>query len=261
MFKKVLIAAVAVVVGLAVVRGTWLGSHLRLGACKISKWAEKTVSPEKEIERLQMEVRNLQKDDDRHVDKVARLAVEVEKMERQLGTVKTNLVREESRIREARKEMGDASFVVYQGHRYTRDDLRLDALSFKTAEEMLKSKEASLEAKRRILTLEKKKLNELQTVRNQMAADLERLQAALAEERHAQAASESTVDDSSYRALRRDMESVRDRIEVLKKSRELRGEMRLPEVSDRQDKQNTEADRFLETRFGESAKKEVATGK
>jgi hypothetical protein len=261
MCKKVLIAAAAVLVGLVVVRGTWLGSHLRLTANKARHWVERSVPPEQEIERLKMEVQNLKRDDEKHVDKVARLAVEVEKMQRDVASVKTNLSREEARLREIRGQMGESSFVVFQGQRYTRDDLRNDALSFKTAEDAVKSKEAALEARQRILTLEKKKLGELQNVRNQMTADLERLEAALVEERSAQAANESCVDDSHYRQLRKDMEGVRERIEILKKKRELRGEMHLPQVSDQQKKQDAEADRFLEARFGAGEKKQVADSK
>src|SRR6478672_5567261 len=127
MSKKVLIAAAAVVVALVVVKGTWLGSHLRMNACKVGSYLKSSVPPEDEISRLRMEVQNLQKDDDRHVDKVARMAVDLEKMERDVAKLKANLVREEGRIREARKEMGDSAFVVFGGSRYTRDDLRLDA--------------------------------------------------------------------------------------------------------------------------------------
>jgi len=259
MCKKVLIAAVAVVIGLAVVKGTWLGSHLRHSAKRVGQWVETTVPPEQEIARLRMEVQNLKKDDEKHIDKVARLAVEVEKMERELANVKANLTRSEGQLRQVRKELGDSNFVVFAGQRYTRDDLRAEALAFKAAEDTVKSKEESIQAKRRILTLEKKKLSELQTVRNQMSADLERLEALLVEERHAQAANQSCIDDSNYLEIRKNMDSVRERIDVLKKKRELRGEMRLPEVSERQKQQNTEADRFLEARFGE-AKKEVANG-
>jgi len=261
MCKKVLIAAVAVVIGLVVVKGTWLGSHLRHTAKKVGQWVETTVPPEQEIARLRMEVQNLKKDDEKHIDKVARLAVEVEKMERDLANLKANLARSDSQLRKVHNELGDANFVVFAGQRYTRDELRAEGLALKAAEETAKSKEESIHAKRRILALEKKKLNELQNVRSQMAADLERLEAQLAEERHAQAANESCIDDSSYLEIRKNMENVRERIEILKKKRELRGEIRLPEVSDRQKQQNAEADRFLEARFGAAAKKEVANGK
>jgi FtsZ-binding cell division protein ZapB len=261
MCKKVLIAAAAVIAALVVVKGTWLGSHFRMNACKVRDWAKASVPPEDEIARLRMEVQNLRKDDDKHVDKVARMAVDLEKMEREAAKLKANLVREEGRLRELRKEMGDSTFVVSGSNRYTRDDLRIDALAFKTAEDNLKSKEETIVAKRRHLTLEKKKLTELQTSRNQMINDLQRLETALAEERQAQASSESSIDDASYRKIRKDMEAVRDRIDVIKKSRELRGELRVPQADDRQSQQSTEADRFLEARFGDAPKKEVADGK
>ena len=197
------------------------------------------------------------RDDDKHVDKVARMAVELEKMERDVAKIKTNLVREEGRLRDAKKEMGEATFVVFGGSRYTREDLRFDARAFDAAEKNLKSKEDAIVAKRRHLTLEKKKLTELQTTRNDMLNELQRLETSLAEERQAQAASESSIDDSSYRKLRKDMDNVRDRIEILKQSRQLRGELRVPQVEAPKTEQTLETDRFIESRFSDSPKKEV----
>lgn len=255
MCKKLMIAAVAVLVGLVVVKGTWLGSHLRLTANKARNWVKSSIPPEQEIARLRMEVRNLKKDDEKHLDKVARLAVDVEKLEKEITGIKDNLAREESRIRELTQTMGDSKFVVYKGQKWTRDDVLVDAMAFKTAEDTLKSKEETLQARRRILAVEKKKLAELQTVRNQMTADLERLEADLVAERSVDASHENTLDDSKYRKLREEMESVRDRIEVLKKKRELRGDFRIPEASSRKQKQTAEAEQFLEARFGLSDKK------
>ena len=254
MCKKVLIAAAAIVVGLIVVKGTWLGSHLRMNACKVGNYLKTSVPPEDEISRLRMEVQNLQKDDDRHVDKVARMAVDLEKMERDIARLKARLVGEEGRLRQARKEMGDSTFVVFGGSRYTRDDLRLDAQAFKTAEDNLQSKEETVAAKRRHLTLEKQKLSALQTTRNQMLNDLQRLETELALERQAQATNESSIDDAGYRKIRKDMEGVRDRVNILKKSRELRGELRVPQADDRKTQQTTETDQFIEARFGEAPK-------
>ena len=254
MCKKVLIAAAAVIVGLIVVKGTWVGSHLRNNACKLGNYIKTSVPPEDEISRLRMEVQNLQKDDDRHVDKVARMAVDLEKMERDVAKVKVGLAREEGRIREARKEMGESAFVVFGGSRYTRDDLRLDAQAFKTAEDNLKSREEAVAAKRRHLTLEKKKLAELQTTRNEMLNDLQRLETELALERQAQATSESSIDDAGYRKIRKDMEGVRDRVNILKESRKLRGELRVPQADARKTQQTTETDQFIEARFGEAPK-------
>jgi hypothetical protein len=260
MCKKVLIAALAVVVGLAVVKGTWLGSHMRLKFSNARHWVQDRVPPEQEISRLRMEVDNLAREDDKYYDKVARMAVDVDNQEIGLGKMRTNLNREEVRIRKLKNELTEGvEFVRLDGVRYTRTDLRIGAVAFKNAEETLKSKEANLEARKRHLALERKKLAELRNKRDEMRTELQRLETALAEERQAQAASECTIDDGGYRQIRKDMDSVRDRINVLKKKRELRGEFQQPTVDPKVSEQDTQADKFLETRFGD--KKEVAATK
>lgn len=251
MCKKVLIAGLAVLAGLAVIKGTWIGSHFRLNSNKVRHWIKESIPPEQEISRLRMELRNLERDDDKHYDKVARMAVQVEKMERELAQMQKELNKQEARIRHLREELSSGvQFVMHDGYRYTMDDLRAEALAFQTAEDNLKSKEANLQAKQKHLSLERKKLTELRTTREQMATELQRLETALAEERHAQAASESTIDDSGYRKLRKDMESVRERIEVLKKKRELRGELKITSKDEQTRVRETQADKFLESRFG-----------
>jgi chromosome segregation ATPase len=261
MCKKVLIAALAVVVGLAVVKGTWLGSHLRLRCSNVRTWMEDRVAPEQEIARLRMELVNLAREDEKHYDKVARMVIDVENRETELAKVRTNLSRQEVRIRKLKNELGDGvDFVVFEGSRYTRADLRNSAIAFKNAEDNLKSREANLEARKRHLTLERKKLSELSTKRAEMATELQKLETALAEERQAQAASESTIDDSNYRQIRKDMDSVRDRINVLKKKRELKGEFGpAAETTSKATEQDTQAEKYLETRFGD--RKEVVSEK
>jgi len=260
MFKKVLIATLAVVFGLAVVKGTWLGSHLRLKYNRARAWVQDRVPPEQEIARLRMELENLAKDDEKFFDKVARMAVDVERREVELARMRTNLGKQESRIRKIKSELGEnVEHVVFEGSHYTRADLRNSAIAFKNAEDSLKSKEANLEARKRHLALERKKLGELSNKRGEMATELQKLETALAEERQAQAASESTIDDSGYRKIRKDMDSVRDKINLLKKKRELKGEFLPPADTSKVTEQDAKADKYLETRFG--SKKEVVSEK
>jgi len=249
----VLIAALAVVVGLAVVKGTWIGSHLRLKCSNVRNWMEAQVPPEQEIARLRMELKNLAREDDKFYDKVARMAVDVDNQEKAFARTRTNLSREEARIRKIKSELGEGvEFVKDEsGVRVTRVDLRNLAIAFKNAEENLKSKEASLEARKRHLVLERKKLSELRNKRDEMATELQRLETALAEERQQQAASESTIDDSGYRQIRKEMDSVRDRINVLKKKRELKGEFAPALDTSKPSEQDVQADKYLDTRFSD----------
>jgi len=258
MCKKVLIAALAVVVGLAVVKGTWIGSHLRLKCGSARQWMEAQVPPEQEIARLRMELLNLSREDDKFYDKVARMAVDVDNREKALAKTRANLDKEEARIRKIKSELTDGvEFVKLDGLRISRADLRNNAIAFKNAEENLKSKEGNLEARKRHLALERKKLSELRNKRDEMATELQRLETALAEERQAQAASESTIDDSNYRQIRKDMDTVRDRINVLKKKRELKGEFAPAVETNKPTAQDVQADKYLDTRFSDK-KEDVA---
>jgi len=258
MCKKVLIAALAVVVGLAVVKGTWFGSHIKARFCKAVQQIKESVPPEQEIARLRMELKGLERDDDKHYDTVARMVVQVDKMDRDVAARRTNLSREEARIKKLRGELADGvEFVVHQGTRYTRDDLRADALTFKTAEDSLQALESNLQAKKKHLALERKKLTELRTTREQMATELQRLETALAEERHAQAAAESTIDDSGYQRVRGDMEAVKERLEVLKTKRVLRGELKISTPDDKVRERDTQADKYLDTLSGKAEKEIV----
>jgi septal ring factor EnvC (AmiA/AmiB activator) len=268
MCKKLAIAAVAVVVGLAVVLGgTRTLGYLRVWKCKASAWARNQVPPETEIERLKAEVARLKADDRQHYDRVARQQVEVERREAEITQVKANLSKLEANIRKMREDVASgAEFVVYNGNKYTsaevKDQLRVDFLTFQTAEENLKAKEEQLKALRQTLSTNLKKLKTLAQARQEMETELTRLQAALAKEREAQARSASQVDDSNYAKVRADINAVRERIKVMENVRKLRGEstsgpIRAVEEAKEQD---SKLDSALEARFGK-VKNEVAVGK
>jgi DNA repair exonuclease SbcCD ATPase subunit len=254
MCKKILIAVVAIVVGLAVVKGTWFGSHLKHTFRSVGQNLQDRVSPEQEISRLRMELASLKQDDEKHLDKVARMEVAVNKLQSEINDIKTNLAKEESRIRGLHTELAGSEFVVHNGSKVTKDELRLEALAFQAAEENFKSKEKNLEAKKKHLSIEKTKLTELRTVREKMATELQQMETLLAEERQADATRSVTIDDSKYQRLRKDMESVKERIEVLRKKRQLRGELGWDDKSAKKAETNAAADKYLEVRFGTAEK-------
>jgi len=255
MCKKILIAALAVGLGLAVIRGTWFGSHMRSQVREAFQKVKHSVPPEQEIARLRMEVKNLEGDDDKFIDKVARMDLAVTALSREVAKNKADLQKSEARLAKLHEEFnGGKTFVMLGEQKYTKNDLRVEALAFKTAEENLKSKEASLEAQRKHLSLERNKLMKLRTIRQEMATELQKLETALAEERQSQAASESTIDDASYRRLRKEMDAVQGRIDLLKKKREIRGEITISNRQKQVDERDTKADKYLTERFGGKAK-------
>jgi septal ring factor EnvC (AmiA/AmiB activator) len=266
MFKKVLIAAVAVVLGLWLVGGTWIGSHICLKANRVRNWVKDRVPPEQEIARLRMELDNLGKDDEKHFDQVARQKIDVSRQDRSVETLKKDLARRENDIRDMRAALAaTGENVPFNGKKYERTDLleqvRLDARAFQADEETLKCREEKLKAMKRNLSINLKKLNDLKVVRQQMATELSKLETALAEERQVQAEANSTLDDAGYQRIRKDMDSVRDKIEFLKTKRELKGEASNGPVrtTEKQRAEEVKIDKYVETRFGSN--KEVVSEK
>jgi septal ring factor EnvC (AmiA/AmiB activator) len=259
MSKKVLIAALAVVVALVVVKGTWVGSHFRVWRQNIRQAVTERVSPEHEIARLRMELNGLGQQDDKHYDKVARQIVAVEKIEQQVVKTKEDLTAREARIRAMKTSMtGEDAFVTFNGSRYSRSDMQaqlyLSAQSFQADEETLKSKEEQLAAMKQSLEINKKKLSELKLVRQQMATELQRLETSLASERQAQAQQHNTLDDANYIRLRRDMDAVKERIKIEKTKRELRGDANNGPVRANEERRENDAriGAYINDRFGNS---------
>jgi len=257
MGKKVLIAAIAVVVALVVINSTRLGSHIRLWRQQACGYIQKQIPPEQEIARLKMEVENLAKEDESHFHKVATQIVEVENMKKEVVNLQKQRDEQEARILRMRAaSKGEDRFIVYADQKFSRDEftqrLRDEARSFQTIESTVKAKEDQLASKEESLKANREKLMELKLKREQHKAELERLQVALEQERQAQAAQENTIDDAKYQNIRKEMNALRDRIEVTKQKRILKGEVDSPiRAAEQKKEQNAAIDRYLDSRFGE----------
>jgi len=257
MGKKVLIAAIAVVVALVVINSTRLGSHIRLWRQQACVYMQKQIPPEQEIARLKMELENLAKEDESHFHKVATQIVEVENMKKEVVNLqKERDAREASILRMKAASKGEDKFIVFADKRFSREeftkDLRTAARAFQTFEELVKSKEEQLSLKEESLKVNREKLMELKLVREQYKTELERLQSAIEQERQTQAAQDNTIDNTKYQSLRKEMNSVRDRIEVLKQKRILKGEVDSPaRAAEQKKEQDAAIDRYLDSRFGE----------
>lgn len=253
MFKKLLVAAIVVVVVVGAVKGTWLGSHFRLWAKTTGQRLKDAVPPEREIERLKMELGDLRAQDERVLDAVARQTVEADKLHAKAETLRKDIARREKDLKAmhvALETKGEE--VAYNGTSYPRADmekqLRLDFAAFEADEALLKSREAHLAELRKSLAMNKRKLGELKTSRERMATDIQRLETALAEERRAQAMDAGSVDDSAYSRLTEDLDAVKERVALLKAKRELRGQPDEGPVRERE--KTREIDDRMKARLG-----------
>jgi len=263
MCKKVLIAVVAVVVALITVNfvAPKTFSYLQLAWQQARESAQESIPPEQEIARLKMELENLSKEDERHFHKVATQIVEVQNLENQVVAMRKRLDDDFTRISnmkasfEASKKNED-KFVTHAGTKFDRtifqDDLRITASRFQVDEQLVKSKEEQLSLRKKNLEMNRKKLAELKLVRQQMKTELERLETALVAERQNQAMEQNTLDDANYQKLRKDVDSVRDKMEILKQKRVLKSEIDGPvRAAEQRKEQDAAIDKFLNERFSE----------
>jgi peptidoglycan hydrolase CwlO-like protein len=256
MCKKLLIAAIALAVGVGVVSGTRLGSHIRLKWHKAQQWAHEQVPLESEIERLKMEVANLSREDDRYYDQVARQKLQVEKLRAQVAKNQEKLASRETEIKALREALSEGGeFVVYNGTRYSRKeaeaDVKLEATAFLADEKILKADQDNLRILEETLAANKSKLDSLSLKRKEMQATLLVLERELAQQRLKEQTS-LTVDDSRYNRVSKQIEEARERLELQRTKGELRGDSAKGPIRAAEEKKAKEQqlNKAIEERFG-----------
>jgi hypothetical protein len=256
MFKKLFIAALAVVVGVGVVSGTRLGSHLRLQWRKACVAISEQVPLESEIERLKMEVANLKQADERYFDQVARQERQVVRLREKMGKARTSLASQEAYIKSMRLALADdGQFVVYKGERYDRKqveaDVRNEAVRFMADEKLVKADQENLNILEETLAANKAKLANLGVQRKEMEAQLLILDRELAQQRLKEQNS-VIVEDGRYGKVNKEIDELRERFEVLKTKANLRGEAQQGSIRAREERkaEAQKLDQAIEERFG-----------
>jgi len=256
MCKKLLIAAIAIAVGVGVVSGTRLGSHIRLKWHKAQQWAQEQVPLESEIERLKMEVASLSREDDRYYDRVAKQKMQVEKLRIRIAKNQAELTSRETEIKALREVLAEGGeFVVFNGTRYSRKeaetDVRLEATRFLADEKIVKADQENLRILEETLAANKSKLDGLALKRKEMEATLLILERELAQQRLKEQTS-LTVDDSRYNRVSKQIEEARERLELQRTKGELRGDSTKGPIRASEEKKAKEQkiNKEIEERFG-----------
>jgi len=235
MFKKVLIAALAVVVGLAVVSQTKIGSHFRLWLKNGRGWMARQVTPETEIKRLRMEVERLEKEDGAYFDKVARQRLEVKERESKLTKDQTDLATLKTRISDLRvvfqeAKKNDLKFVSYKDLSEValtdvEKQIGMDFERYKPLKASVESQASFLTSLKTSLAQNEEKLFGLQKTRQEMLTQLQNLENELAELKQAKSCQACVLDDSNYGKVQKDIEALKQRLALEKVKLSLKGSM------------------------------------
>jgi outer membrane murein-binding lipoprotein Lpp len=267
MFKKLLIATLAVVVGIGLVSGTQLGRHLWFKLNKVNEWAKQQIPLSEEIERLKMEVNNLKQEDAHYFNQVAQQMAQVDDLKAKVNKGRAALAKQEAFIKEMRQALADenAEFVVKGARRFSRSeveaDVRREAIQFLADEKLLKADEENLAILKETLATNKAKLDGLALRRKEMEATVLQLERELAQLRLREQ-NNLTIDDGRYGRVGKEIEEARKRLAVEKAKGELKGEAQAGSIRSQIERQaeTKKQDQVIEERFGkiETSKKLAA---
>jgi chromosome segregation ATPase len=219
MLKKLLIAAVAVLVGLIVVKKTDVGSYARVWLKNARACASRQVPVETEIERLRDEVARIGADSKSHYSAIAEEMVAVDNLKKEIVTHEANLGRQKKNILALKEDLASGNeYVVYGDTRYSRDrvkaQLARDFEAYKAAEANLAAKRKLLEARESTLTAAKEQMRAMQEARRDLEVELARLEAEYKTVRVAQTKSKFHLDDSELSRIKEGVAKLRDRVKV-----------------------------------------------
>jgi hypothetical protein len=170
MFKKLLIAAVAVVAGLAVLNHSLVKVWYK-EACSSAK---KLVPPEVRLKQLNSEIDNIDKDIKKNISRLARMEVEFKMFEEQLDSKRERQAHLRSDIGEMQKSLEGARTekVAYHGRRINSsrltNQLEMNVTEFTSLKEQVKVQEQLLADKKRTLEVAHNRISEMKNEKEKL---------------------------------------------------------------------------------------------
>jgi chromosome segregation ATPase len=229
MCKKACVAALAVLVGVGIVSLSWpkFRSHVKLQWNRMWTGIENKVSPETELDRLELVLKEMKDEDRRYEDQIAKMDLAVDKADarvKELEGKQTALKERIDALNAALTSVTSGETVQYKNKERRRTDvdaqLKLDARRYLDGQAALKTAKDGLKIKRETLAQAQARLVELRAAREKAQVKLEQLRNQLMEERRAQAAGERGDDGGKMAQWNKDFEAAQDRVALMRKKRQ-----------------------------------------
>jgi chromosome segregation ATPase len=223
MLKKLLIAAVAVTIGVFLVHSTKLGGLVRVKWKDAAAWCNKQVPVETEIARLRDEIARLGNDTKAHCGVIAEEAVKVDDLKRSVSQIEAKLELQKKKIVTMKEALADGNKRVAIGdNEYPRNkvekQLARDFESYKICEAQLAAQKKLLESRESCLAKAKEQLVAMQETRRDLEVEVSKLEADYNTLKVAQTKSKFNLDDSALSKVKEGVAALRTRIETERKT-------------------------------------------
>ena len=222
MLKKLLIATVAVVAGMVVLtKVTKISPKILFGDCCRS--VRNMVPPEVQLKQLKADIENIDKDIDKNLGTLARMAAEVDEFADTLARNRdrqAHLRADISDMQQALKD--DVKKVLFRGKKYDADDLtcRLEmaVTEYNCLKEKIRVQEKILAEKKRTLAAAKERITAMKNEQEKLRVLAVRLEHELELVRMKQIQNQVTdFDDSALSRAQQNAKDVESRLREIEK--------------------------------------------
>jgi hypothetical protein len=221
MLKKLIVASAAGLLLMGFLFGREATSYVRTSVGCVKDTVKESVPVKFQIERARKMIDGIQPDVYRNKSLIVREEVAIEQLASRIENLENRQADAKAKILKMKGDLDTGqAHIYYAGQRYSAEQVNLDLSNrfrrFKTQDEELHHLKAELAARQKTLTVAREKLEKMLIARDQLIADIAKLEAQEKMIQVAKASSELSeqVDDSQ---LARTMELVQDisaRLEV-----------------------------------------------
>jgi chromosome segregation ATPase len=219
MLKKLIVVGLIGFVAVAAVKGSKFGSYIRseIEALKIK--ADSTVPPEKELARLRMEIKQLDKDILGVVNQLARERVEVNQLKERVEELAAKQNQDKELLKARATAIKTATERVNFGDRTlsiaaAKAELEEGVKRFTMNQKTLDSLEATIATRVKVRDTLEKQLETLKAQKLELYAAADALEAELTTLKLQQMESKYQTDDSRLAKIKEDLRALRTKIEI-----------------------------------------------
>ncbi len=226
MCKKLLLVAVVGAIAFSVLKGTKLFNYAKSEVASVGEWVESQIPTEKKIQQLRKEVKQLDKDIDKAQSALVAEIVDVERLAKDLGTMKSDVAAEEKKVLALGEKLKDATEKISYGRFTVSPDeaknlLAGDVKRVTARKNTVGSMEQTLNARERIKDALQKQVEGLRRSKVELVVAIDKLEAEYKVLQYQQIESKYQVDDSrlsgvkqSLRDLQRDVDIQRTKLKM-----------------------------------------------
>jgi len=227
MIKKGILGAALSVGALYLAFGTSAPSYIRTAFHKVRHNAKSAVPVQFEIDRAREEVASLEPAIKQGIADLSNAEVEVEHLDREIVTIRTNLTQEKKVLVALRNSLETGDFKLAGNVTYTADEVKADMARrydhYKQVGQLLEAKESTLKAKQKAVIAARQQLSQMAASKKALMTKIDGIEARLKMIETTRASNEFNFDDSALARAKASVTDLEKRLEVMARIAEKEG--------------------------------------